>query len=513
MNSLLNYIKIIEGKLSDSESLEEQYLNFDIYNHKNFNLKSFSLNIMNKVQNTTNLINNLKKFIEQIKNDIVEQINSNYTNYVILISKLQMIDFLIDNIQENLNFIKNKINQKLEIIDNYENEFKQILSFLLESDNEISIIYKEITNYKNNIKLKKLNLQIKNFIENNKIEINNFNYSIIRHFLFLLNDYYGINTNILNKEDDFNIYINNIFNNFGNKYFNNKNNEKKENISTKINLNILSLLNMIFINQKNEKDFYKEIYNKFLKEKIITILESNLSLKNKINKIIELMNEKFILDFNNIIKNNEFNIICFLKPTFNQLLQEKFYFNCSEPFVFKENYISILNFIKLFYLDENDNLYIKNILQNFSFFTYYQYIENEISSNFVQLFNTNNVKNLNNFSNILFNYIKTLKDLFLEKKLFIKNIPNFLNFIIKANLLLVNKFKEYENDKSLNNNIYKENYNLFLDYFNYEKGEFRKNIIEIIFEREKFFFYSNDEIDEFKENLNLICLSINNNLN
>ena len=97
---------------------------------------------MNKVQNTTNLINNLKKFIEQIKNDIVEQINSNYTNYVILISKLQMIDFLIDNIQENLNFIKNKINQKLEIIDNYENEFKQILSFLLESDNEISIIYK-----------------------------------------------------------------------------------------------------------------------------------------------------------------------------------------------------------------------------------------------------------------------------------------------------------------------------------------------------------------------------------
>ena len=103
--------------------------------------------------------------------------------------------------------------------------------------------------------------------------------------------------------------------------------------------------------------------------------------------------------------------------------------------------------------------------------------------------------------------------MFLEKKLFIKNIPNFLNFIIKANLLLKNKFNEYENDKSLNNNIYKENYNLFLDYFNYEKGEFRKNIIEIIFEREKFFFNSDDEISEFKDNLNLICLSINNNLN
>ncbi len=498
MNSLLNYIKIIEGKLSDSESLEEQYLNFDIYNHKNFNLKSFSLNIMNKVQNTTNLINNLKKFIEQIKNDIVEQINSNYTNYVILISKLQMIDFLIDNIQENLNFIKNKINQKLEIIDNYDYEFKQILSFLLESDNEISIIYKEITNYKNNIKLKKLNLQIKNFIENNKIEINNFNYSIIRHFLFLLNDYYGINTNILNKEDDFNIYINNIFNNFGNKYFNNKNNEKKENISTKINLNILSLLNMIFINQKNEKDFYKEIYNKFLKEKIITILESNLSLKNKINKIIDLMNEKFILDFNYIIKNNEFNIICFLKPTFNQLLQEKFYFNCSDPFVFKENYISILNFIKLFNLNENDEDInsIRAFFQNFSFFTYYQYLQNDLCIQLTSLIeyekNNNNLDNnyITLITNTLFNYTKAIKDIFNDKKIFLKILPNFLRFISQCSILIDSKIKEMnkiiDKKKYIKQSLiddYKKNVELFNEYFKCE-GEFYLNILNNVYEEE-----------------------------
>jgi len=511
MNSLLNYIKIIESKLTDSESIEKQYINFDIYNHKNFNIKSFTLNIMNKMNNTINLINNLKKFIEQIKNDIVEQINSNYTNYVILISKLQMIDFLIDNIQENLNFIKNKINQKLEIIDNYHNEFEQILNFLLENDKEISLICKEILDYKNNIKLKKLNLQIKNFIETNQNEINNFNYSIIRHFLFLLIDYYGININILKKEDDFDLYINDIFKNFGSKYFNS--NKNVQNINNKKNLNILSLLNMIYINKKIEKEYYKEIYNKFIKEKIISHLESNLSLKNKIGKIIELMNEKFISDFNDTIKNDDFNIICFLKPTINQLLQEKFYFNCSDPFLFKENYISILNFIKLFKLSENDNFYIKNVLKNFSFFTYYQYIENEISLNFIQLFNTKNQKNLKVFSDALFNYIKDLKDLFLEKKIFLKNIPNFLNFIIKANILIKNKFNEFENDNSLNKNIYKDNYKIFLDYFNFENGEFHKNLIELIFEREKFLFYSNEEITEFKDNLNLICLSINNNLN
>ena len=46
------------------------------------------------------LLSELKSTIEKTKNEIVEQINSNFNNYVTLISKLQTIDFLIDNISD-----------------------------------------------------------------------------------------------------------------------------------------------------------------------------------------------------------------------------------------------------------------------------------------------------------------------------------------------------------------------------------------------------------------------------
>ena len=91
INSIYNYIKRIENALSAPESPEVQFLNIDLYKSKTFNLKSFSLSIFDKISNTKMLLSELKSTIEKTKNEIVEQINSNFNNYVTLISKLQTI--------------------------------------------------------------------------------------------------------------------------------------------------------------------------------------------------------------------------------------------------------------------------------------------------------------------------------------------------------------------------------------------------------------------------------------
>ena len=95
MNTLYSYLKVIEQKLSAPEAPEIQFLNSEIYKNPSFNLKSLSLSIFEKIKDTTYLLNQLKLTIEKTKNEIFDQINSNYNNYVALISKLQTIDFLV----------------------------------------------------------------------------------------------------------------------------------------------------------------------------------------------------------------------------------------------------------------------------------------------------------------------------------------------------------------------------------------------------------------------------------
>ena len=124
MNTLYSYLKVIEQKLSAPEDPEVQFLNTDIYKNSSFNLKSLSASIFEKIKDTSYLLNQLKLTTEKTKNEIFEQINSNYNNYVTLISKLQTIDFLVDNIQKS--FEKIKIDQIKKLI-------QQIYDFLMQN--------------------------------------------------------------------------------------------------------------------------------------------------------------------------------------------------------------------------------------------------------------------------------------------------------------------------------------------------------------------------------------------
>ena len=164
MNTFYNYIKVIEDKLSAPEIPEAQFLDIELYKSSSFNLKTFSFSIFSKINDTSYLLNQLKLTIERTKNEIVEQINSNYTNYVALISKLQMIDFLIDNIQQSLNNIKNKINGKMNLIDKYENELKGMLNYIQNNDNEINKINEMIKNYENKLKSEKIKKKIEDYL-------------------------------------------------------------------------------------------------------------------------------------------------------------------------------------------------------------------------------------------------------------------------------------------------------------------------------------------------------------
>ena len=163
MNTLYSYLKVIEQKLSAPEDPEVQFLNVDIYKNPSFNLKSLSSSIFEKIKDTTYLLNQLKLTTEKTKNEIFAQINSNYNNYVILISKLQTIDFLVDNIQKSFEKIKNKIDNKLNLVEKYEKEFTEMLNYIKENDNEIIQIEKSIKEYEINIKASKIKDKIDKF--------------------------------------------------------------------------------------------------------------------------------------------------------------------------------------------------------------------------------------------------------------------------------------------------------------------------------------------------------------
>ena len=156
INSIYNYLKRIEHTLTSQEPTEFQFLNISLYANANFDLKNFSLSIFDKLKDTTYLLNQLKLTIEKTKNEIVEQINSNYSNYVILISKLQTIDFLVDNITEALNNIKSKINNQLSLVGKYRHELEDMLQFITNNDNEIQRVNQIIQTINNKMQCERI---------------------------------------------------------------------------------------------------------------------------------------------------------------------------------------------------------------------------------------------------------------------------------------------------------------------------------------------------------------------
>ena len=521
MNTLYSYLKVIEQKLSAPEAPEIQFLNTEIYKNPTFNLKSLSLSIFEKINDTTYLLNQLKLTIEKTKNEIFDQINSNYNNYVALISKLQTIDFLVDNIQQSFQKIKNKIDNKLHLIEKYEKEFIEMLNYIKENDIEINKIQKTIKEYDINNKASKIKEKINKFMLNYSTNIKEKQYTPIRKLLFLFISYFELVQEDEKKYFNYFLIIEEILYHFIEDYFIKQNNTE---INLKLDLNIINLIFKIYKYTKKEDILFQKLFNGFIKSNFNKITDTNKNLSNIINDLINYINSDKIKNISEIFSdnnnNNKFIKLCFLKPFINKFSKEKFIFNCSDVNQFVINYISILKFIKLFNLEDDEELnIIRNFLQNFSFFTYYQYLQNDLCIKLTSLIDYKNTINndyITLISNTLFNYIKAIKDIFNEKKIFLKILPNYLTFISQCSILINSKIKEtlksIDNNKKLKENIindFKKNVNLYNEYFKYE-GEFYFNIINDVFENEKFLIKNDEQKIEFKNLLITLLKSLDN---
>ena len=346
MNTLYSYLKVIEQKLSAPEDPEVQFLNIDIYKNPSFNLKSLSSSIFEKIKDTSYLLNQLKLTTEKTKNEIFEQINSNYNNYVSLISKLQTIDFLVDNIQKCFEKIKSKIDAKLNLVERYEKEFSEMLEYIKENDNEIIKIQKEIKEYDINIKANKTKEKIDKFIISNSLAINERLYTPIRQLMFLFVNYFELVKS--NEKKYFNYFslIDDILYHFTENYFIKQNNTE---INLKLDLNIISLIHKIYKIIKQEDTLYQKLFNGFIKSALNKLTDANIDIPNVINNLINYIKssqiEGLLLIFSN---NNNFLNICFLNPFINKFIKEKFLFNCSDINQFYNNYKSVIKFMKLF---------------------------------------------------------------------------------------------------------------------------------------------------------------------
>ena len=519
MNTLYSYLKVIEQKLSAPEDPEIQFLNVDIYKNPSFNLKSLSSSIFEKIKDTTYLLNQLKLTTEKTKNEIFDQINSNYNNYVTLISKLQTIDFLVDNIQKSFQKIKNKIDNKLNLVERYEKEFKEMLNYINENDKEIIQIEKSIKEYEINIKASKIKDKIDKFIINNALNINERQYTPIRQLMFLYISYFELVKYDEKKYFNYFSLIDDILYFFTENYFIKQNNSD---INLKLDLNIIKLIYMIYKNIKQENELYQKLFNGFIKPIFNRLTESNKEISNIINDLINYINstqlQNLLIAFS---KDDNFLKLCFLNPFINKYIKEKFLFNCSDSIQFYQNYKSILKYIKIFHLnDEKEINSIRNFIQNFSFFTYYQYLQNDLCTSLAGLIQYKNLSIKEDYIKIItssiYNYIQALKGIFKEQKIFIKILPNFLTFISQCAILVNNKINEssqiIEKNKNINKDIivnfekYKE---IYKSYFSKE-GEFYINIIKDVYESENFLIYEEKQKEEFK---NMLIILLNSLLN
>jgi len=676
MFTLINFLKTYENKISESEQIETQYLARECYINDNFHLNSFSKIIMNKIKDSSHLISLLNKNIQEIKNEILNQINSNFNNHIILISKIQTVDFLLENIEKPLYIIKQKIQNKLELINKNENDLKLIINYL--NDNEkvlqnakISFTYFKLISQsktiESSLQKKQDSAIIKNILENNEhttllasydflknLLTENFRILTINQKIKILSDSLNKNLSIeqnkkileTQKNDNKEILKNAPLNDILNL---NDVSALKEKIQSEDELRY-SILEKILeicldeilknINQKKEdiiilyktlftclyncykcqnkliyfyekikiSYFINEINDVFSKEsKIIHNSNINLGIDKKFKIFDEILRSKFYFLFE-ICKENKhlFNLICIWIPILNKISLEKNIFICIDQEIFSNNFNSILYFIDKYpildkkillknkisnfhfdghldlqldriskieenikneYFDlenkekntEQDDNYYENLklnffnyLQNFSFFTYYQFLQNDITKiminsvvfdkqnftfeieEFKKFSEDNNFsllekinKNFFNMSNFLFNFNKHINSLFQEKKLFLKNIPNFLNFILSCFSLISKKqaqlFKDDDentvlaifkvvlekyNDlpKTITNEFTQNLCDYFKNFNNYFKtiNELKKNIDKVII-RESFIIKNITDILELKEKLSRIC--------
>jgi len=148
MYTFIKILKNFDNRISESEMIESQYFSREYYQSENFHLNNFAKIIINKINDSSNLIKNLNIIVNEIKDEILNQINSNFSNHLILISKLQTVDFLIENIERPFNLIKTTIQNKLDILNKNENEIIGIIDYFEKNEKLLQYLKTYFTYFK-----------------------------------------------------------------------------------------------------------------------------------------------------------------------------------------------------------------------------------------------------------------------------------------------------------------------------------------------------------------------------
>ena len=412
INKIDQKIENLEKELNESvNNLNEQ--EEKIYEIQKKNIEKFK----NEILKYENIYNEIKEKSDKIGN----QINESEKMEKILYNQTFMIkeDFLSH--KNELNLLKENVEKKLEILQNFEEEFPKEFKFIQEDfqlENNLNNLKQK--NFYNNRQIKNINKQFENNIKNRNELINKFN--SIKKINNLENEINKIKNddNLISLENELKNYIQNfllwnnlknIIKNFFGKKFDNKNflNILQQNLN-QIKNDFL-LCKKLKLNEKNSID---EKIAKIKKNKIKTkeIQQKNfeeiLNLQNENEKIINILNqinkdekeiEKLFNKFIYLLKNNE-NNINFLPRFKNEII----------------NLITLNN-----PLNSEENEKILNLIEN------YFEILNKKETNLNNL-KSNNEK-INNEINDLNNKINNINDKINNNENLINNLKNENNQI------------------------------------------------------------------------------------
>jgi hypothetical protein len=176
MRGIFNYLKLFENKIS--ENSEKEFLDLSKFKSSDFNLTNYIKLVISKIDDTNVLVSSLKNIKDSLSDEIVHQINSNFNNYMVLISKMQAIDFLVDNIVKPLKNIKHYINEQYTLIDKYEKELNNLRAFEAQNEAEINTVRLTLRFHKNLSFVNKLNSFITNNYENKFSSLNEQNFEM-----------------------------------------------------------------------------------------------------------------------------------------------------------------------------------------------------------------------------------------------------------------------------------------------------------------------------------------------
>lgn len=123
-----NYIDKYEKETENDNNPISKYLDNGMYESESFSSNSFSKMVLSELPDVRIYLNLLETKNSNLKSEIIELINTNYNNYVVLLAKLQNIDFLIENIQLPLKQAKYKTDSEIELIKSYSNEISDLES-------------------------------------------------------------------------------------------------------------------------------------------------------------------------------------------------------------------------------------------------------------------------------------------------------------------------------------------------------------------------------------------------